>query len=324
MAPFQLNRLRHSRLRVQQMELVLQLIELGSISAAAQAMGLTQSAVTRSLQELESLLGVELFVRAHHGVVPTALCRPVEKLARDFRYGLEETSREIRHLISEKHHSIKIGAETGEPMRLLSRALAAMRKHSTPLSATVISAPAKVLMEMLQNGKIDLFVGRVDMESDDDDQHIICPLSSQRLNILANAGHPALSDGPIEPAAAADQLWVLPPPGHAITHRLELAFSQIGVAPPARRLVTESVLCIFEFLTEMDMLTVVDEYQAERLLAYGGLASVVAEGLELTAVPICSMYRRHDRSTESIGELNQRLLHEIEQPRGRMAAVPAV
>ena len=47
MSAFPIDRLRRSRLRVQQMELVLQLIEHGTISAAAAAMGLTQSAVTR-------------------------------------------------------------------------------------------------------------------------------------------------------------------------------------------------------------------------------------------------------------------------------------
>ncbi len=43
----------------------------GSLSAAARALGLTQPALGRHIGALETTLGIKLFVRAQHGLVPT-------------------------------------------------------------------------------------------------------------------------------------------------------------------------------------------------------------------------------------------------------------
>lgn len=44
----------------------------GSFSAAARTLGLTQPTVARQIAALEHSLGVELFIRSHHGLTPTA------------------------------------------------------------------------------------------------------------------------------------------------------------------------------------------------------------------------------------------------------------
>lgn len=46
--------------------------ELGTMNAAAQAVNLTQPAITQALSRIEGMLGVPLFERRHDGMVPTA------------------------------------------------------------------------------------------------------------------------------------------------------------------------------------------------------------------------------------------------------------
>ncbi|HEY6870783.1 MAG TPA: LysR family transcriptional regulator [Novosphingobium sp.] len=50
---------------------VARIAELGTMSAAAQAVNLTQPALTQALARIESVLGVALFERRHDGMVPT-------------------------------------------------------------------------------------------------------------------------------------------------------------------------------------------------------------------------------------------------------------
>src|SRR6202012_2047608 len=52
-----------------------QIAELGSITAAAQRLRVSQPSLTRHLHKLEQDLGVTLFVRAHRGGVLTAAGR---------------------------------------------------------------------------------------------------------------------------------------------------------------------------------------------------------------------------------------------------------
>lgn len=49
----------------------LAVVETGSLSGAARALGLTQPTVGRQIEEFETVLGVPLFTRSRHGVKPT-------------------------------------------------------------------------------------------------------------------------------------------------------------------------------------------------------------------------------------------------------------
>ena len=51
----------------------LKVLETGSLSAAGREMGLTQPTVGRHIEQLESALGLKLFVRSFDGFSPTDL-----------------------------------------------------------------------------------------------------------------------------------------------------------------------------------------------------------------------------------------------------------
>jgi DNA-binding transcriptional LysR family regulator len=71
------------------------LAEHRNFRQAAQALNLTQPALSRSIQSLESVLGVRLFDRGHGTVVPTALGRLVLERARDVLSAIAELEREV-------------------------------------------------------------------------------------------------------------------------------------------------------------------------------------------------------------------------------------
>ena len=70
----------------------------GSYTEAAKEEFLTQPAVTKSLHELEALLGVTLFERTRAGVVPTPVCAPFVRLAQDVYANLEVATAAMRDL----------------------------------------------------------------------------------------------------------------------------------------------------------------------------------------------------------------------------------
>lgn len=59
------------QLNLRHLRAVVQIAELGTINAAAQAVNLTQPAITQALGRIEGLLGVRLFERSAVGMVPT-------------------------------------------------------------------------------------------------------------------------------------------------------------------------------------------------------------------------------------------------------------
>ena len=59
-----------------------QIAELGTMNAAAEAVNLTQPAITQALGRLERQLGAPLFERRHNGMVQTDVARaPIPRFA---------------------------------------------------------------------------------------------------------------------------------------------------------------------------------------------------------------------------------------------------
>jgi len=110
-----------------QLELIAAVAEHGGISAAADALGITQPAVTAQLRAAERTLGQPLFVRTRAGLVPTAAGRAVAGFARrqdSLRRGLVASMAQIHKGIS---GTLVIGASTTPGEFWLPERLSALR-----------------------------------------------------------------------------------------------------------------------------------------------------------------------------------------------------
>lgn len=73
-----------------QLRIFLMVLETGSVTSAAEQLGVTQSAVSHALDRLRGALGDQLFVKAGRGILPTAraqsLAEPARRLLDDLRH----------------------------------------------------------------------------------------------------------------------------------------------------------------------------------------------------------------------------------------------
>ncbi|MEB8386571.1 LysR family transcriptional regulator [Rhodobacteraceae bacterium KMM 6894] len=83
--------------------------ETGQVSRAASALSISQSSVTTAIRELETSLGVELFVRTHHGMDLTHAGRDLLTSAYAILSKVEE-AQSLRHRNSETSGTIRIAA----------------------------------------------------------------------------------------------------------------------------------------------------------------------------------------------------------------------
>jgi hypothetical protein len=65
-----------SALTFRKLEMVEAIAKLGSVSAAAEAMGVSQPALSQGIQSIEAELGVTLFSRGPRGLQPTSFAQP--------------------------------------------------------------------------------------------------------------------------------------------------------------------------------------------------------------------------------------------------------
>ncbi|WP_394779867.1 LysR substrate-binding domain-containing protein [Undibacterium sp.] len=149
------------RLKLKPLLIFDRVLASSSIARAAKELNLTQPAVTKAIQELETDLGVELFERTNRGVVPTfygtLLGGHVKSVIAELRHLTDELN---SFRTGESGHVI-IGTLISASARLLPIAIAKLKQDRPGVLITVREGPTDRLFPALATGELDLVVGRL-------------------------------------------------------------------------------------------------------------------------------------------------------------------
>lgn len=94
------------------LEVLINAVDLGSITKVAEVTGYTQSGITKMISSLEKEFGFPLLVRSRSGVVPTAECERILPAIRTVLIHSDKLSREIDLIRQKKNSSIRVCAYT--------------------------------------------------------------------------------------------------------------------------------------------------------------------------------------------------------------------
>ncbi len=138
------------------MEYYLAVVREGNISAAAEALHVSQPALSRQMKDLEEELGVTLFERGSRRIKLTEegmiLRRRAEEMVQLMQMTEGEISRAHQRLSGEVH----IGAGESLAFHALSRIAGRIHRDYPEVRFTVTSGDTEDLMEQLASGLIDV------------------------------------------------------------------------------------------------------------------------------------------------------------------------
>lgn len=310
-----------SQLRLQQLQMLLRLIECGTVRGAAVQLALSQSAVTKSLKELESLIGVPLFDRDARGLRPTPYCAPLEEYARETLLGLENALEAVRALVAGRDGRIGIGVNSGKAEQLLGWCLPALRAAHPRTIIYQRSDRSLALMQQLKAGELD-FALLSPPRQIDRSRYSFLPVASDRLLIVAAPTHP-LARLPLVPAAALiEAAWVLPPPGDPVREAIAFALLALGTDQPADLIECNADDAALQLALEQRALAVVPEAVAQPRLRQGDLVEVRA-ALPLPSLRYGVVRLRRREMRAPAGAALATLLRRLRELRGRREAAVA-
>lgn len=138
------------------MEYYLAIVREGNISAAAEALHVSQPALSRQIKDLEEELGVTLFERGSRRIKLTEegmiLRRRAEEMVRLMQITQSEISRAHSSLAGEVH----IGAGESLAFHYLSRAAGELHREHPDIRFTITSGDTADLLDQLENGLVDV------------------------------------------------------------------------------------------------------------------------------------------------------------------------
>jgi DNA-binding transcriptional LysR family regulator len=172
-------------MNISQLEVLAAIADTGSFTAAAESVGLTQSAVSSSLAKLESELGVRLLERGRRGVRATAIGETVLPRARAVLQqveGIRQDTWSERGLAVGK---VRLGCIPHIPARLLTGMVQDFRNRYPGMSVIVFQGSSDEIEGWLESGIID--IGTV---PDSTRHRQVAPLATSEMHALLPASHP--------------------------------------------------------------------------------------------------------------------------------------
>lgn len=242
------------RLKLRHLLLVDALTSQGSVVAAAAALHVTQPVATRSLHDIESILGVSLYDRGPRGITPTIFGEAFTAHARAVIAQLTQAGRHVVELADADRGTVVVGTHLAGSNILLPGAIARLKRERPLLTVVVREGTPEVLLTELQSGRIDLIVGR--LTSPTDEMAVRRTLYAESVELVTRRGHPLAGRSGIELGDLTQYPWILPGVETALRRELEEFFARNSLALPENRVEATSFLTVRQLLIETDMVAV--------------------------------------------------------------------
>ncbi|HEY1027154.1 MAG TPA: pca operon transcription factor PcaQ [Pseudomonas sp.] len=242
-----------TRIKFRHLLCFLEIARQRSFAKAADALAVSQPAISKTLKELEEILEASLFERGKSGVSLTpagvAFMRYAGPCVQALRDGVNSL-REGEHEAGQ----VRVGVLSTVESLLIPEVVRRLHERPVALVVSVATGPGAYLLSQLRVGELDLVIGRM-TDSPDIQGLTFEHLYSESMTLVVRPGHPLLV-GDDALGRLGDYPLVLPTAGTTIRKHADSLFVQCGVAPSRQRLETLSPALSRRYVLSSDALWV--------------------------------------------------------------------
>ena len=148
-------------MKPQHIQILVAIADHGSLRAAAKYLNKSQPALTQSLRQAESELGVSLFLRTSRGVELTDVGERVLVRARTITSEIARLDEEVAQLRGEQVGAVTVCLSPLAAMRIMPRALTLFRKTHPKIEVRLTSWLFPGALKPLREGRTDILIGPV-------------------------------------------------------------------------------------------------------------------------------------------------------------------
>lgn len=281
-------------MNVSQLRTFVEIVERGSFSEAARAMGVSQPAVTMQIQGLESDLGATLLERRYRRVDLTEAGRSLLPTARKVLAELENARTAIERLSDTVGGHLELAVSTTPGQYILPRLLGSFLAAYPTVTVSLRVYDSADVVARVESGEAHLGMtgaqlphAKVDFEGMGEDQIVlICPAESA----LANRSHLQLSE-------VAEYPFIARESGSGTRIVVEKALREGGIDPAELNIVMElgTSEAIVNAVEGGMGVGAVSHWMADKAIALGTVAEVAIAGFPV-ARPFFAVVPRGARS----------------------------
>lgn len=303
---------------IRQLRYFLAVARYGSVTAAAEHLGRTQQAVSKSLQQLEERLGVRLFDRASGPVRLTAFGELLLEHARTADDALRRFETEVHRTRHVQSEPLRVGVGPTGASQILPTAVAMLSREIPGLRCEIEGGIVIDLLPKLQRGELDLVVVLATAEGGDVG---LAPevLGHESFVVVVGRTHPFASRDTVTAADLAGANWMLGANLGEIENSLMGTFESHEVLAPEIRWRTSSTEFLRAALATGEFVSVLPLPVVEGDFASGRLRRLRSPGFEWSRRLV--LYRRRGVKHTSVVLAGADALHRAAAARGSGSVV---
>ena len=272
-----------SRITRSQICSLIAIVENGSFTQAARALGVTQTSLHRAARDLERMLRTPLYVQTSSGIMATP---GGSDFARKVKLAVGEIERGIEELEAAKGDfdgEIVVGAMLLAGSVVLASVLDDFVTRYPKVNVRVLNGNAEDMISYLRAGDVDFVIGLLRQPVPDALVNEV--FAETPYVVVGRHGHPLAKKPQVTLEELTQYDWVVGTPGANRRVGFEKLFE--GGPQPSARIATCSLQTIKLLLTKSDRLTLLTSYElmqeeeALTAMAFGPISPVPAIGLTM-------------------------------------------
>jgi len=257
-------------------------VEHGNVRRAADAIHLSQPALTKSIHNLEEELGVQLLTRAPRGVTPTIYGDLLLRHARLLRNEAERAAAEI-HAVKAGHAGhLRLGVANFS-ISALPRVIGQLLTTAPGLSFEIVDGTYEGLTALVRDGVLDAVASGFPLVHRAEDL-VHEELVTGEFLTVCRPDHPVIARKQMSVDLIARQRWIIANHPQQIVEFLELMFRTAGVSPPKPMITSGSMSFLKAVLLEGEFITALPRCVLRQELETGALVTIPNPGVSLPTV----------------------------------------
>lgn len=239
-----------------QLKALLQVVDAGSIRAAARALGVSQPAVTKAIRELEAEVDAPLVHRSSRGVELTECGRQLTIRARLVQAQLAMARQDIRQLQGGQQASVAVSVTPVVFMGALPEVLREFKREMPQAQVRLFEGLMPLALPQLREGFVDFAVAAAVEDSLDSDLELE-PIAPIPMMVACRPGHPLAGATTWEELVDAEWLVHRAPGSHHTV--LFERFVRQGLPVPQRLIEANTFGVSWSLMTRSDLLLMLPE-----------------------------------------------------------------
>lgn len=217
---------------IRRLTLLLEVVEQGSITAAADLMMYSPSAVSQQLRKLEQEVGQPLLNRRSRGVVPTEAGQVLAGHARQILRQMRAAQSDLDQIAGLKRGALTVGTFPTLAGSFLPIVIRAFKKRYPAISLSLRSARFDELVADLQSGVTGLcLLWDYPWNRFHDDSIRVTEVFHESTVILVAANHPLADREQVRMEDLRDESWIVRAEAHPVVEVLQRSAHTAGFEP---------------------------------------------------------------------------------------------